>query len=228
MSSSSSVVSGRSDSPMEDNDDCAASKENLRMLLTGSPSESFNIFHHHHHHNYKRKSNSTSPGRGGGLLAIAGMPFGHHHHSTLSSPLAVVDPVRTSSPKLPGESSASGSGGRRSLVHPSSHHLYPLIARHHAALHPYHRSPPPNELRGSRSPTASIPSPSVDSDVPEQDGPIDLSCKASSSSSSSSPFGQQSMCHIRAEILTELDDDEEHHHLMTSETGTPLDLTTKG
>jgi hypothetical protein len=36
------------------------------------------------------------------------------------------------------------------------------------------------------------------------------------------------MCHIRAEILTELDDDEEHHHLMTSETGTPLDLTTKG
>nr|CAH0098109.1 unnamed protein product [Daphnia galeata] len=228
MSSSSSVVSGRSDSPMEDNDDCAASKENLRMLLTGSPSESFNIFHHHHHHNHKRKSSSTSPSRGGGLLAIAGMPFGHHHHSTVSSPLAVVDPVRTSSPKLPGESSASGgSGGRRSLVHPSSHHLYPLIARHHAALHPYHRSPPPNELRRSRSPTASIPSP-VDSDVPEQDGPIDLSCKASSSSSSSSPFGQQSMCHIRAEILTELDDDEEHHHLMTSETGTPLDLTTKG
>lgn len=207
MSSSSSVASGRSDSPMDDNDDSAASKENLRMLLTGSPSESFNIFHHH-------KRSSTSPSKGG-LLAIAGLPFGLPHHST--SPLAVVDPVRTSSPKLPGDSS-----GRRNLVHPS--HLYPLIARQH--LHPYHRSPPPADFR--RSPSTSI-SP-VDS-APEQDGPIDLSCKASTSSSSSSPFGQQSMCHIRAEILTELDDDESDHHLMMqreSDTGAPLDLTTKG
>ncbi|KAK4003144.1 protein embryonic gonad [Daphnia magna] len=216
MSSSSSVASGRSDSPMDDNDDCAASKENLRMLLTGSPSESFNIFHHHHS-NHKRK-NSTSPTRGGGLLAIAGLPFGvSSHHQTPSSPLAIVDPVRTSSPKLSGESS-----GRRSLVYPSSHFLYPLIARQH---HPYRSSA---DFRTSGSPS-SIPSP-VDS-LPEQDGPIDLSCKASSSSSSSSPFGQhhQSMCHIRAEILTELDDEEEdHHHLMTSETGAPLDLTTKG
>ncbi|XP_057376412.1 protein embryonic gonad-like [Daphnia carinata] len=213
MSSSSSVVSGRSDSPMDDNDDCAASKENLRMLLTGSPSESFNLFHHHHS-NHKRK-NSTSPTRGGGLLAIAGLPFGGHHQ-TPSSPLTVADPVRTSSPKLSAESS-----GRRSLVYPSSHFLYPLIARQH---HPYRSSV---EFRRSGSPS-SIPSP-VDS-LPEQDGPIDLSCKASSSSSSSSPFGQhQSMCHIRAEILTELDDEEEDlHHLMTSETGAPLDLTTKG
>ncbi|XP_046647878.1 knirps-related protein-like [Daphnia pulicaria] len=230
MSSSSSVASGRSDSPMDDNDDCAASKENLRMLLTGSPSESFNIFHHHYHNHMRKSSSSTSPirGGGGGLLAIAGMPFGHLHHSTASSPL--VDPVRTSSPKLPGESSGGSASGHRSLVHPSSHLLYPLIARHHqGALHPYHRSPPTHDMRRSRSPASAVPSP-VDSDVPEQDGPIDLSCKASSSSSSSSPFGhQQSMCHIRAEILTELDDDEDHHHLMTSETGgAPLDLTTKG
>lgn len=63
----------------------------------------------------------------------------------------------------------------------------------------------------------------------EQESPIDLSCKSSSSSPVSSLLGHHgasSMCHIRAEILTHPhgDDDDD----LCEASGTPLDLTTKG
>ena len=142
-----------------------------------------------------------------GLLAI-GSPY-----STV-----IHHPVRTSSPKLPSE---SGSGSSRLHHHHASTTaaaLYQLYHQQQQLLQQHrHHSVSPTDLRLHHHPAAD-----------EQETPIDLSCK----SSSSSPTGLNhpsseaaSMCHIRAEILTGL----HPQSLRDAEpSGAPLDLTTKG
>jgi hypothetical protein len=129
-------------------------------------------------------------------------------------------PVRTSSPKLP----ESSSSGRRGLVFPSATTASALFQQHLLAPHPlYQQLYAQHQQQQQRNRSASP----VDS-LPEQENPIDLSCKSSSSS-------PRPLCHIRAEILTGLDhdddslmmaDDDDTHR--QGDTGAPLDLTTKG
>jgi len=93
------------------------------------------------------------------------------------------------SPKFPPESSSSGRHSGYGRLSP--HSLYQLITR------------APSSVYGE--------------DVPEQEGPIDLSCKTSMSPASSA----SAMCHIRAEILTA------GIGVHRENDGAPLDLTTK-
>ena len=95
---------------------------------------------------------------------------------------------QVTSPKLPPESSNSGRNSGYQII---PHSLYHLITR------------TPSSVYGE--------------DVPEQEGPIDLSCKASMSPASSA----SAMCHIRAEILTA------GIGVHRENDGAPLDLTTK-
>lgn len=150
----------------------------------------------------QRRKPSPQPG----LLAIPG-----------NSPFAtsVIHPARTSSPKF------DHSGTR--------HHTAAEVAAAH--LYQLYQQQQLNRMRhissSSMSPTTDS---SINGDLPEQESPIDLSCKSSASSSpvSSSHLHPSAVCaHIRAEIS--LSSAHSHDQLGQRESpATPLDLTTKG
>lgn len=210
LSSSSSVASGRSDSPMDEDE--LSSKEHLRLLISGSrtPDSPHYRFVGTSNSNKSSTARDCSVSPKPGLLA-----FAHQQQHSIGLP------VRTSSPKLP----ESSSSGRRGLVFPSTTAATAALFQQHllTAPHPLYQQiyAAQQQQRNNRSTSP------VDS-LPEQENPIDLSCK--SSSSSPRPF-----CHIRAEILTGLDHDDDSlmmadddAHRQTGDTGAPLDLTTKG
>ena len=206
LSSSSSVASGRSDSPMDEDE--LSSKEHLRLLMSGSRTPDSP-----HYHRFSR-SNKSSTARDSispkpGLLAFAQQ----QQHS-------IGLPVRTSSPKLP----ESSSSGRRGLIFPSATSAASaLFQQHLLAPHPLYQ-----QLYAQQQPQQRIRSASPVDSLPEQENPIDLSCKSSSSS-------PRPLCHIRAEILTDLHHDDDDSITMAGQDGhregdtaAPLDLTTKG
>lgn len=202
MSSSSSVTSSQ-DSTNGDDD---TSKENLRLLLTSSPG--FGAESNFYKRNVLRHATSkieiselptgkslTGPmSPKAGLLAI-GTPLSgiKSGDSSPRSPL----PYHLTSPKLP-ESSSSGKRNEiNGSIVPLAHPFYQLLA--HSQQHQFY-SPNHSTINGDHN---------LYGTVPEQDGPIDLSIKT------------QPVCHIRAEILTDI-------HILKENDAAPLDLTTKG
>ena len=218
LSSSSSVASGRSDSPMDEDE--LSSKEHLRLLMSGSRTPD-----HSPHYRFvgsnSNKSSATardcSVSPKPGLLAFAHQQQQQQHSIGL--------PVRTSSPKLP----ESSSSGRRGLVFPSATAAASALFQQHllTAPHPLYQQLYAAQQQHQQQQQRNRSTSPVDS-LPEQENPIDLSCKSSSSS-------PRPLCHIRAEILTGLDHDDDSlmmadddSHRQAADTGAPLDLTTKG
>ena len=187
-----------SSDPSGDDD---TSKENVRLLINSAPSyhqveapEALELGHHLHLHSQNQRKRTvlrTASPDGSGMS-----PSSPKAGLLAPSSHAAVLYQQGVSPRLP-ESSSSGRIGHHLALIP--HSLYQLMGR--SLSHPLDEG----SIYGQ--------------DVPEQEGPIDLSFKASSSSPAPP---SHSLCHIRAEILTGIG-----HSIHRDNDGTPLDLTTK-